>query len=43
MLFASNFFVYGIPEPYNVEEQLFNGMSERQAIPECSPASNSPL
>ena len=34
-LFASNFFIYDIPEPYNVWEQLFNVMSERQAIPEC--------
>ena len=42
LLFAYNFFIYGIPEPYNVKEQLFNVLSERQAIPECPPASNSP-
>ena len=42
MLFAFIFFIYGIPEPYNVKEQLFNVLSERQAIPECPPASNSP-
>ena len=43
MFFASNFFICGIPDPYNVQEQLFNVMNERQAIPECPPASNSPL
>ena len=42
MLFVFIFFIYGIPEPYNVKEQLFNVLSERQAIPECPPASNSP-
>ena len=34
-LFAFNFFIYGIPESYNVLEQLFNVMSERRAIPAC--------